>query len=232
MLSTEEVVKHLNLLVKTNVKKVAHHDTLENLLKKLNPEHLSLLIKKMIHRLIRMKCFINYRLLDQYYLVAMDATGHLVFKERHCPQCLTQEKGGKIIYYYHNVLEAKLVLRNGMALSMATEFIDNRYRNETKQDCELRAFKRLIKKLKGNFPQLRICLLLDALYAAQPVFDICKGYTWKYIITFKRGSMPDTYREYETLKKLQVENKDYVKEDGIIQRYSWVMDIDYNGHLL
>ena len=232
MFSTEEFIKNLNLFAKTNVDTLAHPDTLGDLLEKLNPGSVSYVIKKMIHRLIRMKCFVNYRLLNQYYLVVIDGTGHMVFKERHCPHCLTKEKHGKILYYYHNVLEAKLVLRNGMALSMETEFIDNRYRNKKKQDCELRAFKRLVKKLKGDFPQLRICLLLDALYAAQSVFDICTGYKWKYIITFKKGSMPDTYREYEALKTLQVENKSYIKEGKITQRYNWVTDIDYQGHHL
>jgi len=60
----------------------------------------------------------------------------------------------------------------------------------TKQDCELNAFYRMVKRLKGRFPQLKICLLLDSLYAASPVMDILKRYNWKYITTFKEGSMP------------------------------------------
>ena len=52
----------------------------------------------MINRLIRMKALEKYRLLGEYYMIAVDGTGYLVYKERHCPHCLTKEKDGKILY--------------------------------------------------------------------------------------------------------------------------------------
>lgn len=181
----------------------------------------------MINRLLRMKCLISFRLLNKYYMIAVDGTGHVTYKERHCPYCLTKEKDGKIMYYYHNVLEAKLITDNGLALSVGTEFIENTIKY-TKQDCELKAFYRLAKKLKKEFPQLKICLLLDSLYAADPVFKMLDSYNWKYIITFKEGSMPKTYEEYLSLDKLQ-KNRIEIVEDGVIQTYSWVNDISYRG---
>ena len=90
------------------------------------------------------------------------------------------------------MLEAKIVTEGGLAQSVETEFIENTNRY-TKQDCELKAFYRLVKRLKRQYPQLKICLLLDSLYVADPVFKILDKYKWKYIITFKEGSMPDTY---------------------------------------
>ena len=132
----------------------------------------------MITRLLRMKCLKPFRLLDKYYMVAVDGTGHLAFADRHCPYCLTKEKDGKIIYYYHNVLEAKIVTENGLALSIETEFIENNPM-DTKQDCELKAFYRMVKRLKKKFPQLKICILADSLYAADPVFEILESYGWK-----------------------------------------------------
>jgi len=90
------------------------------------------------------------------------------------------------------VLEAKIAAENGLAFSIETEFILNSG-GTTKQDCELAAFYRMAKRLKKRFPQLKICLLLDSLYIADPVFNMIDKYKWKYIITFKEGSMPDTY---------------------------------------
>lgn len=101
-------------------KTMAHHDTVENLLKKLNPNEISAVRRNMINRLIRMKSLKSFRLWDKYYMVAIDGTGHLVFKDRHCPHCLTKQKDGKITYYYHNVLEAKIVTETGLALSIET----------------------------------------------------------------------------------------------------------------
>jgi hypothetical protein len=183
----------------------------------------------MINRLIRMRALEKYRLLGKYYMIAIDGTGHLMFKERHCPHCLTRKKDGKILYYYHNVLEAKLVTATGLALSVETEFILNSD-GATKQDCELNAFYRLAPRLKKHFPQLSICLLLDSLYAAGPVMDIAKEYGWKYITVFKEGSMSDRYDEFLRLKGLCPENTVEASDGGIIQKYSWVKGIDHKGN--
>ena len=228
LLSTDEFKKNLKLISSSPTHKIPHPDTLENLLKKIKPEEIAGIRQKMIARLIRMKCLVAFRLLGIYYMIAIDGTGHITYKERHCPHCLTKTKNGKVIYYYHNVLEAKIVTEGGLALSVETEFIENR-NGATKQDCELKAFYRLTKKLKRKFPQLKMCLLLDSLYVADPVFEICDRYSWKYIITFKEGSMPDTYAEYLCLKDLQPENRAEIKDEDTTQNFSWVNSISYRG---
>ena len=226
LFSTEEFRKNMGILCQNFTESIAHHDTLENLVKKLNPDEVSAVRHKMITRLLRMKSLSSFRLLDKYYLVAVDGTGHLAFADRHCPYCLTKEKDGKIIYYYHNVLEAKIVTENGLALSIETEFIENNPM-DTKQDCELKAFYRMVKRLKKKFPQLKICILADSLYAADPVFEILESYGWKYIITFKEGSMPDTYAEFNHLKNLCSKNTVKVEDENFIQYFSWVNNINY-----
>lgn len=87
----------------------------------------------------------------------------------------------------------------------------------------------MAKKLKKKFPQLKIVLLLDSLYAADPVFEILDGYSWKHIITFKEGSMPNTYDEYLALSKLQHQNRAEIKDKNIIQNFRWVTGISYRG---
>jgi hypothetical protein len=126
------------------------------------------------------------------------------------------------------VLEAKIVTETGVALSIETEFIENN-NTDIKQDCELKAFYRMIGRLKNKFPQLKICILLDSLYAADPVIEAIEGYGWKYIITFKEGSMPDAYAEFNHLKNLCTENRIEIKNENIIQNFSWVNDISYRG---
>jgi hypothetical protein len=234
--NTEEFKRNIALLTGEQTSAVAHPDTLGNLLKKSSPQGVSNVRGKMINRLLRMKCFSNYRLLGKYYLICIDATGHLVFRERHCKHCLRMKLNGKTIYY-HNVLDAKLIAENGFALSIETEFIENLPSypqdkiklKDLKQDCELKAFYRLAHNLKRRFPQLRICLLLDSLYAVKPVLSLCNKYGWKYIITFKEGSMPEVYAEYISLKECQQENRAQIKEGDLIQKFSWVTNIDYRG---
>jgi len=70
-----------------------------------------------------------------------------------------------------------------MALSLETEFIENTDPSASKQDCELKACYRLLPKIKSAFPQLRICIGGDSLYANKNVMKMIKKYNWKYIIT-------------------------------------------------
>ncbi|MEW6663288.1 MAG: hypothetical protein ACOY9Y_05410, partial [Bacillota bacterium] len=54
-----------------------------------------------------------------------------------------------------------------------------------KQDCELKAFHRLAKRLKHQFPKLPLTLLLDGLYANGPVMAVCRKNKWDFMIVLK-----------------------------------------------
>jgi hypothetical protein len=88
----------------------------------------------------------------------------------------------------------------------------------------------MVKRLKKGFPQLKICLLLDSLYAAGPVMDTLNKYRWKYIITFKEGSMPDRYDEFLKLEKLSTDNRKEITKDKAVGKYSWVNTIEHKGN--
>lgn len=223
-LNEEEMIKNLGILAKSKIDRIPHDGTLEYLMERISQVELSKLRTKMINRLIRNKCFSRYRFFGNY-LIAIDGSGYLTFKRRHCNHCLKQEKDGKVIYYYHPILEAKLILSNGMAFSIETEFVENPGKKVKVQDCELKAFHRLADRLKKTFPQLNICLLLDGLYANKPVIDLCNRNSWKYIITFKEGSMKEVYEEYESLKKLHPDNYLEHNNSGIKQEYYWATDV-------
>jgi hypothetical protein len=123
-----------------------HGDTLNVAFSRLNPAELQAVVTSLIETLIRRKVLYATRLLDHYYLIAIDGTGVLVFAERHCAHCLTRTHNG-VTTYYHPILEAKLVTTTGFALSVMTEFIENPEETPTKQDCELKAFYRLAERL-------------------------------------------------------------------------------------
>lgn len=232
-LNSAEFIRNLSILATplNSLNTVPHGDTLNYLLKGISSKYMAGLRTEMTRTLIRKKCFANDRLLGKYYLIVIDGTWMLNFNKRHCKHCLTRStaKEGEYIYY-HPILEAKLITFSGMAISITTEFIENKD-GATKQDCELKAFYRLTKRLKADFPQMKICLAADALYAAKQVFDICEKYHWKYIITLKKGSMPTTYAEFENLKKFTNENKENFTNAKVIQNYQWVTEINHEGRL-
>jgi hypothetical protein len=182
----------------------------------------------MVQSLIRKKSLEKWRLLDKWYLVGVDGSGYLGFYKEHCPNCLQRKLNDGSTYYYHPVLEAKLVTSNGLAISIGTEFIENLPRGHDRQDCELMAFYRWAGKFKKEFPQLNICLLLDGLYARRPVFKLCERFGWKYIITFKEGSSPDLYNWYETIrdKGPQKNYKEVIFGDRV-QYFQWISPFEH-----
>lgn len=227
---TTVALQNLNRLAHCTMERLEHPDTLACYLERLPTTELPAFQRKLLHRLIRARVFDRYRLRGSL-LVAIDASGTLSFTRRHCDHCLTQRSTSGVTTYHHSVLEAKLVTQDGLALSLASEFVENPAPRPTKQDCELVAFGRLAATLKKSYPQLRMCLLLDGLYAAEPVLRICKDNDWAYFITLKEGSMPAVFAEYERLRDLSPKSRcDRTGPDGDHQAFAWVNGMTYETH--
>jgi hypothetical protein len=206
------------------LEELPHYDTINIFLCSLNTEEIEKIRDYMIKELFKKRSLEGFRLLDKYWCIAVDATGLFSFSKKHCEHCLKKEYKNKETgevektVYYHNVLEAKLVAGD-MVFSIATEFIENEDENVSKQDCELKAFKRLATKLKKKYPRLPICILGDSLYACEPVFKMCDEYKWKFLLRFKEGSIKSIAREFNVLKEL----------DGCRNKScKWVNEIGYN----
>lgn len=226
-LSSPAGIENLNRLAGTNVAAIPHPDTLVYYLKGLSPSELGEVRFGMVYDVIRSRALEKMRLRGQFYTVATDGTGVLTFHERHCEHCLTQVQDGKTTYY-HMVLEMKLVTPTGLALSVATEFIENTP-GKTKQDCELAAFYRLVPKVRERFPQLPLCLLLDSLYLNQNVLRMLKQHRLHSIINFKEGSLPTAYSEFQALHPL-TQGQTLRRKDGHVEQvFRWVNGLVHEG---
>jgi len=213
-----------------------HMDTVEGVFRIISPEELEKFKVKLVQELIEKRSFHKWRFKNKYFIVAIDGTGVTSHHKRHCDTCLvkTYESGKK--GYFHNVLEAKLIFPNGLSISLATEWVENVNENYNKQDCELKAFKRLSLKLKQAFPRLPICIVGDGLYPNKSVFDICERNKWEYIITLKDGNLPSVWEEVNLLSKITKDNKlttNFVKPGEKTTTISkWINEIDYKTHKL
>jgi hypothetical protein len=206
-----------------------HGDTLNHAFKNVDPLQVQECLTQMVETLIRKKALQRYRLLDRYYVIAIDGTGIYSNASRHCEHCLTRTHNGKTTYY-HYVLEAKLVTYDGLSFSLMSEFIENPQPNPTKQDCELNAFYRIASRLKKRFPRLPICLSLDGLFACGPVFARCHDYNWRFMIVLKDADLPSVYNEFLGLAKLHPEGQlkeRILKPTEIKQDFRWVNRIEY-----
>lgn len=151
------------------------------------------------------------RLPDAYVLghlaLATDGTGIYSSAQPHCSKCLTQKHRDGSTTYMHNVLEAKVLCAGGMALSLLSVPVENDPGgNYDKQDCETKAFKRLLPLVKEEFPRQPFVHLLDSLYANGPALQCIAEARHQFICNFKRGSIPTLYDDGTALLGLEPGN--------------------------
>ena len=232
-----------DLRFRANYKKVfkcsmPHGDSVHRVIAHLNGEQLEMLNQRMVRVLLERKVFHNSRYRNQWFRVAVDASGAVSFNHKHCDQCLHKTSQRGKINYSHGVLDARLVTPNGFSISLACQWLENPISGVyDKQDCELKAFKRLAVKLKKAFPRLPIIILADGLYPNEGVLNICKTNRWAWQITLQEGSLPSVWTEVYGLEILQADNRhtkiSYLPDGKkVVQVFRWVTEIDYKGHCL
>lgn len=231
-----------NLDFQDNIKKIfgiklASLDTVNEYLKFLPADNLERIKQEMLREIIKSKVFQKYKYKSKYFLIAIDGTGIHKYDYEPYPGCPFKEySSGKKIWTAY-ALEAKLVTKNGFAISVITEWVENRDDGSfEKQDCELNAFKRLIQRLKKEFPRLEIMLLMDGLYPNKSVFDICEKYNWKYAITLKDNSLKSVqeqiadqvlFKEYSQDTHIEAISTHWIKEE-----YKLFKNMEYQGYNL
>ncbi len=202
-----------------------------NVLKVSDPGPIGDLRPRIIKDMIRNKQLPDAFLLNHLMVVA-DGSGIFSSSEEHCSQCLTQKHDDGSKTYLHNVLEVKVITHGGLALSLSTEPqlnpADGKY---DKQDCENKAFKRALPRIKEIFPRELLAYLLDSGYCNGPMFKAIDALHQKFICCFKPGSIPTLYEEALALRKLNPLNRlsRTIKRDGhtVKQVFTWVTGLEY-----
>ena len=178
---------------------------------------------KMVRRLMSMRMLDAGRLFGSWWCIAMDGT-------------LQQRTGKKGQKRWRMALEARLIGPCGVELPLMVEFLDVHDPVRDKRDCELKGFDRLSRRLRTEFPRLSIRLLLDGLYAVEPVFDRCKKYGWKFIITMKEGRQPTAFDEAIQTMLLSpslIWKGKRMGEDGMVEQTArWSEQVPVSGHPL
>lgn len=227
------ITENLKLLF-PELESMPHSDTLERLLGAIDVNEIEKAQIELVRSLIRKKKFARY-LIQGRYPIAIDGTQKMVRDYLWSEECLERKikvKKGKETkkQYYVYVLEASLAFRNGMTIPLMSEFL-NYSEGDTasqKQDCELKAFKRLAKRLKAEFKNLPIMVLLDGLYPNGPMMNICRKNRWDHMMVLKDDKLTSLWEEYDGLLKLLPENSYKMKWGKKRQHFKWVNEIEYH----
>ena len=219
--NSDNCIKNLSKICGQNLEEIPYWETIQDVFITINTNELRDIQKYIVKALIRSKMFDKYRFNGSFQLL-FDGTGLSSHNYNLNNNCLERKhKDGKISYYKY-VLECKLVVGN-IIISLDSEFIENEkmLTDKQKQDCETNAFKRMIKRIKNNYPKYKFIITGDGLYATTPIIKLCKKYKWNYIFNLK----PDRLKEInETFE----DNINYQNETNH-QNYYLSTDIKYKG---
>ena len=202
--NTEAAIENLRVIAgEADLEEKPDWQTINNYLERLPAERLEHIRYQMIRALIRTKQFYPFTVEGRYCII-IDGTDIAYFRGKHCKHDLVkividQKTGEQRLQYYHKALEAKIVLGPGLILSIATEFIENEDEKVSKQDCELNAGFRLIRKLKKAFPRMDVLIIGDALFCTMPFMNAVRAAGWNYLFRVKSGRQGQLMEDFEYL---------------------------------
>lgn len=165
-----------------------HSDTLKRHMEKLPVDELGKVRLKVVRHLLRtkrlygMRCPLAMLRGRMCFLVAIDGvhwhtTGRAIGHSTH----RVRQDGAT--EYMLTALQASLVSSGGLRIPLMTEFIENPESEYDKQDCELKAAKRLLERLKKEFQHLPVTLLMDGLYLCEDILNVCRRNGWHFSVT-------------------------------------------------
>jgi len=167
--------------------------------------------------------------MDGNYLIPLDGVQYFSSNKISCDCCLTKTKN-KITTYYHQVVAATIVCPGiKQVMLLAPESIQNIDGN-TKQDCEINAGKRLVKKIRATHPKLKIIIAGDGLYSKQPFIDELKQYGMSFILVAKPTDHKFLYQWFSEFHQMgETQQLEISDHKGRRHLYEWFNDIPLNG---
>jgi len=189
----EKIIKH-NLETLYGIEKTPCDTQMREILDEVNPlklrEPFVSLLNEMqsSHVLENYKYEYNDNRADDFYVVAIDATGQYSSGTINCPECCVKNHSNGKIIYYHQLLAAVIVHPDKMTvIPFAPEAIIKE-NNASKNDCELNAAKRLLQQIKNEHPTLALCIVEDALFSNAPHIKLLKSIDYRFILGVKEDN--------------------------------------------
>lgn len=193
------------------IKELASDNQIRNILDKIPSEKLKELYKEIFRRLQRSKIHEKFKYIDgNYYLVPIDGTEYFSSNEIHCNHCLETKHSDGTITYSHKVLQGAIV--DPMS-NYIIPFEPEEIRNEDgfiKQDCEINAAKRYMKRIRESHPKLKLVLLGDGLYSNGPIIEEAKKHKLSFIFV---ATETRNKSMFELLKDETEEFEEKIKEE-------------------
>jgi hypothetical protein len=202
---------------------------MRGILDPLDPHLLRPLFQTFFDRLSIAGVIREYEYRDKAVIVSADGVEHFSSTKVHCSSCTTRRHRNGETSYHHSALAAVIVHpQQKEVIPLDFEAIVNED-GAKKNDCERNAAKRLCAALHERFPDLKIILVEDALYANAPHIRQITGYGWSYILNVK----PDSHKSLEKqfagrLSRGDVKELRLTDEGGLQHYFVWANNLTLN----
>ena len=134
---------------------------------------------------------VTYSKTEAYYTLALDGSAYFHSTTIQCPQCLRKTTAQGVGHYSHVVVGATLVKAGThRILPLDAEEVRNTDGAE-KQDCEINAGKRLIRRVRQEHRQMKLIVTGDDLFAHEPFVDELTALRMSYVLVAK----PESHKE-------------------------------------
>jgi hypothetical protein len=142
----------------------------------------------------------EYSVFNKHVLVSIDGTGFFQSDAINCTNCIQRKMRDGKISYEHQALPAVMIHPdNKEVFPIALEIIE-RQDGQTKNDCERNASKRLIEKLRNNYPDLEMIIVEDSLASNVPHIKELQKHKMKFILGIKPGDHKNFFEKINILK--------------------------------
>jgi len=198
---------------------------LRTVIDKIDSRYLRRSFKKIFAQFQRTGRLKYYKVLDKYYVIAIDGVTYYSSNKMHCSGCVSRNGN-----YFHQALQPYLCAPDSeIIVPLMAEAIKNRD-GHNKQDCELRASYRLLGQLQKDHPKLPIMIIADSLFSKQPFVELCHKYNFAYTIVAKPKDHKFLFELVNGARDLgEVEQFTKTSKDGIEEQYEYINQVDLNG---
>ena len=209
------------------MKKIPSDPHIRNLLDRVDPTLLSPVFTDCFTALDQSGILDSYRIKvgkqKQDLLIALDGTEFASSQNIHCDTCSTKTRDGNT-YYSHSMITPTIVSPGeNKVISLPPEFITPQDGDE-KQDCEIKASKRLLNQYGKTYKKLEATFLGDDLYAHEPFCREILRTDCNFILVCK----PESHKTlYEWIKGITTE-KTVDRFDGkrhLLYTYTYVEQV-------
>jgi len=216
-----------NLKTLFGVEAIPKETQMREIIDEIDSDYFGAIFKNYYLRLQRGKHLEDYQIFPGLYYFPIDGSEFFSSEEVHCEHCLTRTHRNGKKTYLHQVLQGGMMHPDqSEVIPFMPEQISNEDGDE-KQDCEMNAAKRYVKKLRAAHPQLGLIIGGDSLFSRQPLIEEILREKAHYLFTAKSEDHKYLFEWIGAYKALK--NFSTVDKNGDRHDYEWMNQVPLNG---